>query len=108
MIKKLMAVANLAVVAGVASLVAPTAATARAPAADYAIAQCGNGGWEQKQYPTYEECYTFAVQYYFEQTGSGGGGGGGGGGTWIPSLPGWTPGSGWGCGATHLPCNTGG
>lgn len=105
MIKKLMAVASLAVVAGAGSLVAPTAATARAPAADYAVAQCGNGGWEQKQYPSYEECYAFAIQFYWEQTGSGGGAVGGGGMTSPGDIPGYVPGS--GCGATRLPCNNG-
>lgn len=98
MIKKLMAAASLPVVFGAGSLAVPTSASASGPA-DYAVEQCGNGGWEELQYPTYGECYTAAVQFYFEQTGRGGGGGG----TWIPSLPGWTPGSGWGCGATHLP-----
>jgi len=104
MIKKLIAATSLAFAMTAGSLLAPTAASA-SPMSDYAVQQCGNGGWEQKEYPTYEDCYTAAIQFYLEQTG---GGGGGGGGTWIPSLPGWTPGSGWGCGATHLPCNPGG
>ncbi|MNH76559.1 hypothetical protein D3C73_288340 [compost metagenome] len=107
MIKKLIAIASIAVVSGAGWLVLPTSATAKSPAADYAAAQCGNGGYAQKEYPSYEECYTFAIQYYYQQTGSGPGGGGGGGGTWIPDIPGWTPSSGWGCGATHLPCNSG-
>lgn len=103
MIKKLMAVASLAAIAAASSLVMPTAATARSPATDYAVAQCGNGWWEQLQYPSYEDCYTFAVQYHFQQTG--GGGGGGGGMTSPGDIPGYVPGS--GCGATHFPCNNG-
>jgi hypothetical protein len=111
MIKKLMAVASLTIGVGAVSLIAPTVANARTPtAAEYAVSQCGNGGWEQKEYPSYDECYMFAIQYYFQQTGNGPGGGGGGStGTWIPDLlPKFSPGHwGWGCGATHLPCNPG-
>lgn len=102
MIKKLMAVASIAFGVCAGSLVTPTTAKALSPS-EYAVEQCGNGGWEQKQYPTYEECYMAAVQYYIEQ---GFGGGGGGGGITVPwEVPGWTPGS--GCGATRLPCNPG-
>lgn len=102
MFKKLMAVASLAAFAAASSLVVPTAAIARSPATDYAVAQCGNGGWEQLQYPSYEECYMFAVQYYFQQTGGGGSGGGAGGSgsSVLPGLPTWS-----GCEGTRLPCN---
>ncbi|WP_295224005.1 hypothetical protein [uncultured Brevundimonas sp.] len=103
MIKTLTVSASFALAICVGSLAAPEPAKASG-ASDYAVEQCGNGAWEDLGYPSYEDCYTRAVQFYFEQSG---GGGGGGGGTWIPDLPGWTPGSGWGCGATHLPCNPG-
>lgn len=111
MFKKLMAVASLAVVAGASSLVVPTAATARSPATDYAVAQCGNGGWEQKEYPSYQECYTFAIQYYFQQTGSGpggGGGAGGGGDFFLTDIPDYKfDKDTWGCGGTRFECNNG-
>lgn len=100
MIKKLMAFASLAAFAGAGSLVAPTTAKASG-ASDYAIEQCGNGWWEELQYPTYEACYTAAVQFYFQQTGGGGSGGGtGAGGAVLPGLPTWS-----GCEGTRLPCN---
>lgn len=106
MIKKMMAIVSVAAFAGAGSLVAPTTAKASGPS-DYAVEQCGNGGWEELQYPTYEACYTAAVQFYFEQTGGGGsgsgssgGGGTGAGGSVIPGLPTWS-----GCEGTRLPCN---
>ncbi len=77
--------------------IAPTPAFAQSSGAhEYAEAQCGNGGYADKGYLSYEECYEAAVQYYYYITAGGGGGGGGGGGTdpgggggtWIPDLGG--------------------
>jgi hypothetical protein len=80
--------------------IAPTSAFAQTSSAhEYAEAQCGNGGYVDKGYLSYEECYEAAVQYYYYITAGGGGGGGGGdggtgggntggGGTWIPDLGG--------------------
>ncbi len=96
MLKKLAAIASLAAIAGAGSLVAPTTAKASGPST-YAVEQCGNGGWEQKQFPTYEECYTAAVQFYLEWSG---GGGSGGASTVVPRLPTWNP-----CQGTRISCN---
>lgn len=102
MFKKMMAVASLAAVAAAGSMFVPTAATAKSGATQYAAEQCGNGYWAVLEYPSYDECYMFAVQYYFQQTGRGGGSGGGGM-TSPGDIPGYVPGQ--GCGATRIPCN---
>lgn len=102
MFKKMMAVVSLATVAAVGSMVVPTTATAKSGASQYAAKQCGNGYWAVLEYQSYDECYMFAVQYYFQQTGSGGGASGGGM-TSPGDIPGYVPGQ--GCGATRLPCN---
>jgi hypothetical protein len=95
MIKKMMAIVSLAALAGAASLVAPTTAKASGPST-YAVEQCGNGWWEELQYPTYEACYMAAVQFYIEQTG----GAGSSGGSVVPGLPTWHP-----CQGTRIACN---
>lgn len=74
-----MAVVSVAAVAAAGSMVVPTTAAAKSRASQYAAEQCGNGYWAVLQYPSYEECYMFAVQYYFQQGGGGGVGGSGGG-----------------------------
>ncbi|WP_143276010.1 hypothetical protein [Brevundimonas diminuta] len=102
MFRKMMAVASLAAVAAASSLVAPTAASAKTSAGQFAAEQCGNGYWAVLEYPSYDECYAFAVQYYIQQT-RGGGGSGGGGMTSPGDIPGYVPGQ--GCGATRIPCN---
>jgi len=76
--------------------ITPTPVFAQSSGAhEYAEAQCGNGGYVDRGYISYEECYEAAVQYYYLITSGGGGGGGGGtdaggggGGTWIPDLGG--------------------
>lgn len=68
----------------------PQPARAQYPDADgYASAQCGNGGWQVRNYPSYGSCYNAALAYYYYQTGTGGGGGvgGGSGGTFVGDLP---------------------
>lgn len=70
---------------------APPAAKASG-ATDDAVTQCGNGVWEWMKYPTYQDCYTVAIYYYFDQTSGGRGYG-------IPDYRPWT-----GCGAAHLAC----
>ena len=73
----------------------PTAASADIPDPyTYADQQCGAGGWEAKGYPSYEECYAYAIDYYYLQVGGGGGGGesgGGSGSTFIGDIPGYEP-----------------
>jgi len=86
----------LAALALATTAIAPTPAFAQSSAHEYAEAQCGNGGYAERGYLSYEECYEAAVQYYYDYTSGGGGGGGGGGtdpiggggGTWIPDLGG--------------------
>lgn len=86
----------LAALALATTAIGPTSAFAQSSAHEYAEAQCGNGGYAEKGYLSYEECYEAAVQYYYYITSGGGGGGGGGGtdpigdggGTWIPDLGG--------------------
>lgn len=102
MFKKMIVVASLAAVAAAGSMAVPTTATAESGASQYATEQCGNGYWEVLDYPSYDACYSFAVQYYFLQT-EGGGGGRGGGMTSPGDIPGYVPGR--GCGATRIPCN---
>jgi hypothetical protein len=75
----------------------PTAASADIPDVNtYAEQQCGAGRWADLGYPSYDECYAYAVDYYYLQVGGGGGNGGGSsgggsGGTFIGDIPGYEP-----------------
>ena len=66
----------LAALALATTAIAPTSAFAQSSAHEYAEAQCGNGGYAEKGYASYAECYEAAVEYYYYITSGGGGGGG--------------------------------
>lgn len=79
----------------------PISVLAQVPTAtEYAEEQCGNGGYQALGYPSYQDCFDFAVDFYYWHLeaggggsdgggGSGGGSGGGKSGTWIPGIPGY-------------------